>query len=94
MITAATLAGAVFALILVGFLALIRIGMNRERGRFLSTQAPTRLAGATRAIAGLHVIMPGRDLQVLSPTGPDDPHAGASATSTPAGPRPSNGALS
>jgi hypothetical protein len=93
-ITATILAGVFFLAVLVSILALIKVGMNREHSRHLSTQAPTRLAGATRAIAGLHVRMPGRDVQVLSPADPDDPCAEAPATSRTPGPRPGKGATS
>ena len=92
MITATILAGVFFAAVMVSILVLIRIGMNREHGRYLSPQAPTRLAGATRAIAGLHVSMPGRDVQVLSPADPDGPCAWAPATDEIADPEPSDGA--
>ena len=91
MITATILAGVFFAIVLVSMLVLIRIGMNREHGRYLSIQAPTRLAGATRAIAGLHVSMPERNVQVLSTADPDDPCIRAPATSTAADPEPSDG---
>lgn len=94
MITATILAGVFFAAVMVSILVLIRIGMNREHGRYLSNQAPTRLAGATRAIAGLHVSMPGRNVQVLSPTDPDAPWAGTPATDEIADPEPTNGAMS
>ena len=91
MITATILTGVFFAIVLVSILVLIRIGMNREHGRYLSTQAPTRLAGATRAIAGLHVSMPGRNIQMLSAADLDDPCTQASATSTAADPEPGDG---
>jgi hypothetical protein len=91
-ITAAILAGVIFAAVMVSILVLIRIGMNREHGRYLSSQAPGRLAGATRAVAGLHVIRPGPSVQVLSPPGLDGPDARAPATDGTNDPEPSNGA--
>ncbi len=93
MITATILAGVFFTAVMVSILVLIRIGMNREHGRYLSNQAPTRLAGATRAIAGLHVSMPGRNIQMLSPANRDGPCAGTPAADGTADPEPSNGAM-
>ena len=66
MIIATIFAGAFFAVSLVGVLVLMRVGMNREHRGYLSNDAPTPLARAMRAISGLHVQMPERELQVLS----------------------------
>ena len=66
MIIATIFAGAFFVVTLVGVLVLMRVGMNREHRGYLSNEAPTPLARAMRAISGLHVQMPERDLQVLS----------------------------
>ena len=70
MFTVIILAGALFAATMIGLLVLIRVGMTREQDRYLANDAPTRLAGLTRSIAGLHVRMPERDVRVLSPADP------------------------
>ena len=66
MIIATIFAGAIFAVVLVSLLVLMRVAMNREHRGYLSNDAPTPLARAMRTISGLHVQMPERDLQVLS----------------------------
>jgi len=45
---------------LAGVLVLMWAGMNRERDRFLSNEAPTRIAAAARFVSGLCVHMPDR----------------------------------
>jgi hypothetical protein len=64
-IIATIFSGLFFAATMVAVLVLMRVGMNRENRRYLSNEAPTRLARAMRTISGLHVQMPERDLQVL-----------------------------
>lgn len=68
---------------MVAVLALIRIALRHERERWLSNEAPTRIAAVARAISGLYVHMPQR--------GPDPDsladrtnHPGASHDTTPA----------
>lgn len=58
---------------ILAVLALIRIALRHERERWLSNEAPTRIAAAARTISGLYVQMPQRDPYVDhfhdSPTG-------------------------
>jgi hypothetical protein len=62
------LAVVILAVALLGVLVVMRVGMTRERDRFLTNQPPTRTAGAARAICGLHVRMPGRDTHAQDST--------------------------
>ncbi len=62
------LAIAVLAAALNGVLVLMRVGMNRERERFLSNAAPTRIAAVARVISGLYVHMPERDVDAEDAT--------------------------
>jgi hypothetical protein len=45
---------------LIGIQVLMRAGMNRERERFLSNDAPTWISAVARFISGLYVHMPDR----------------------------------
>jgi hypothetical protein len=79
--------------VLAGLLVLMRIAMRQERGRWLSNEAPTRIAAMGRIVFGLYVHMPERDADPDylsarttrhphdSPTGrPQDSGAGQDAT--------------
>jgi hypothetical protein len=61
MIIVLALAVAILVVAPAGVLVLMRAGMNREGERYLTNERPTRIAGAARAITGLHVRMPDRD---------------------------------
>jgi hypothetical protein len=51
--------------VLAGLLVLMRIAMRQERGRWLSNEAPTRIAAMARIISGLYVHMPERDADAV-----------------------------
>jgi hypothetical protein len=54
----------IIAVALAVVLVVVCLGMRREHVRFLSNAAPTRTAGAARAISGLYVHMPERDTRI------------------------------
>ena len=59
MIIATILTVALLAAGLAGGLLIVRLGIGREeREGAFSTEAPTRIASATRALSGLYVWMP------------------------------------
>jgi hypothetical protein len=62
--------------LLTAVLVLMRIAMRQERERWLSNQAPTRIAAMARIISGLYVQMPERnaDADSLSVRTTDHPH--------------------
>jgi hypothetical protein len=72
--------------VLAALLVLMRIAMRQERQRWLSNEAPTRIAAMARIISGLYVQMPERDADVdyLSVRTTDHPHN--SSTGRPHGP--------
>lgn len=76
--------------VLAAVLVLMRIAMRQERGRWLSNEAPTRIAAMARIISGLYVHMPERDADAhnLSVRTTDHPHD--SSTGRPHGPRASH----
>jgi hypothetical protein len=47
--------------VLAAVLVLMRIAMRQERERWLTNEAPTRIAAMARIISGLYVHMPERD---------------------------------
>jgi hypothetical protein len=47
--------------VLAALLVLMGIAMRQERGRWLSNEAPTRIAAMARIISGMYVHMPERD---------------------------------
>jgi len=67
-------AGGLVLSIALGMLVLLRVGIggNKRRG-YLTTEAQTRADAATRAITGLYVRMPGRNIQHEAERAPDDP---------------------
>jgi hypothetical protein len=62
--------------VLAAVLVLMRIAMRQERARWLSNEAPTRIAAVARIISGLYVHMPERyaDADYLSVRTTDHPH--------------------
>lgn len=60
MIISVAIAVAVLIAALAGVLVLMRVGMNHEHDRYLSSEAPTRIAAVARLITGLYVHMPDR----------------------------------
>ena len=61
MVIVLVLAALILAVALVAMLILVRVGMSRERQRWLTNQPPTRTASGARTISGLYVRMPGRN---------------------------------
>ena len=72
--------------LLASVLVLMRIAMRQERQRWLSNEAPTRIAAMARIISGLYVHMPDRDADAdyLNVRTTDHPHN--SSTGRPHGP--------
>jgi hypothetical protein len=67
--------------VLAALLALMRIAMRQERGRWLSNETPTRITAMARIICRLYVHMPERDtdadyLSVRTTDHPQDSSAG------------------
>jgi len=62
--------------VLAAVLLLVRIATRQERERWLSNEAPTRIAAVARIISGLYVQMPERDADAhnLSVRTTDHPH--------------------
>jgi hypothetical protein len=74
MLTIIIVAGGLLLALALGILVLLRVGIggNKRRG-FLTTKAQTRADAATRAITGLYVRMPDRNIRHQAERGPDDP---------------------
>ena len=77
--------------VLAAVLVLMRIATRQERERWLSNEAPTRIAAVARIISGLYVQMPERDADAhnLSVRTTDHPHG--PSTGRPHGPGASHG---
>jgi hypothetical protein len=74
--------------VLAAVLVLMRIAMRQERGRWLSNEAPTRIAAMARIISGLYVHMPERDddADYLSVRATDHPHDSSAGRPQDSGP--------
>ena len=74
MLTIIIVAGGLVLSIALGMLVLLRVGIGGKKRRgYLSTEAQTRADAATRAITGLYVRMPDRNIQHQAGRVPDDP---------------------
>jgi len=74
MLTIIIVAGGLVLSLALGMLVLLRVGIggNKRRG-YLTTKAQTRADAASRAITGLYVRMPGRNVEHQAGRVPDDP---------------------
>ena len=74
MLTIIIVAGGLVLSIALGMLVLLRVGIGGSKRRgYLTTEAQTRADAATRAITGLYVRMPNRNIQHQTRRVPDDP---------------------
>lgn len=74
MLTIIIVAGGLVLSIVLCMLVLLRVGIGgKKRCGYLSIEAQTRADAATRAITGLYVRMPGRNIQHQAGRVHDDP---------------------
>ncbi len=71
--------------VLAAVLVLMRIAMRQERERWLTNEAPTRIAAMARIISGLYVHMPERDADADNLSVRTTDHSHDSSTGRPQG---------